>query len=64
MSPHLHAHHAQSPKKAETHIFQILAKSSFLKNLSRVDARFLKIYEVLAEEMKTGLHALRIKVLS
>ena len=59
---HLHDHHAQSPKSGNSH-FSITIKSSFLKNLSRVDAQ-RKIYEVLAVEMKTGLHALRIKILS
>ena len=59
---HLHSKHKQSPKNGNSH-FSITIKSSFLKNLSRVDAQ-RKIYEVLAEEMKTGLHALRIKVLS
>tara|TARA_B100000963_G_C22595731_1_gene657739 strand:- start:235 stop:489 length:255 start_codon:yes stop_codon:yes gene_type:complete len=59
---HLHNHHPQSPKSGNSH-FSITIKSKVLENLSRIDAQ-RKIYEVLTIEMKTGLHALRIKILS
>ena len=58
---HLHNNHPHSPKSGNSH-FSIVIKSSFFNGLSRVESQ-RKIYNVLEQELKNGLHALRIKVL-
>ena len=57
---HLHKTHSQSPKNGNSHFF-VEIKSDFFKKLSMVQSH-REIFNILSEEMKNGLHALRIKV--
>lgn len=50
------------PPGSETH-FKILVVSDIFKTLSRVD-RQRKVHALLAQEFKTGLHALTIRALT
>jgi len=59
---HLHAGHAGDDGSGESH-FRVLVVSRRFAGLSRVAAQRV-IYEVLAEEMKNGIHALSINVLA
>ncbi len=59
---HLHSNHAQSPKSGNSH-FAITIKSQALNKLNRIEGQ-RKVYNVLREEMKNHIHALKIKILS
>ena len=59
---HLHKNHPQSPKGGNSH-FYVIIKSSIFNNLSRVQSQ-RRIYKVLENEMKSFVHALRIKILN
>ena len=59
---HLHKNHPQSPKGGNSH-FYVEIKSSIFNNLSRVQGQ-QRIYKVLENEMKSFVHALRIKILN
>ena len=59
---HLHKNHPQSPKGGNSH-FYVEIKSSFFDNLSRLQSQ-KRIYKVLENEMKSFIHALRIKILN
>jgi len=58
---HLHAGHAGSRPQGETH-FHVRIHAGSLSGLNRVN-QHKKIYEVLDEELKSTVHALRIDVL-
>ena len=58
---HLHKNHPQSPKGGNSH-FYVEIKSSIFNNLPRLQSQ-RKIYKVLENEMKSFIHALRIKIL-
>tara|TARA_B100000927_G_C16152615_1_gene343954 strand:+ start:91 stop:345 length:255 start_codon:yes stop_codon:yes gene_type:complete len=58
---HQHKNHPQSPQSGNSH-FSVIIKSESFDGLSRLDSQ-RKIYAVLDEELKGGLHALRIKIL-
>ena len=58
---HLHKNHPQSPKGGNSH-FYVEIKSSTFDNLSRLQSQ-RRIYKVLENEMKSFIHALRIKIL-
>ena len=58
---HLHKSHPQSPKGGNSH-FYVEIKSSTFNNLSRLQSQ-RRIYKVLENEMKSFVHALRIKIL-
>lgn len=53
---HLHAHHAQSPKRPETH-FDVHIVSSTFEGMSLLQ-RQRKVFDVLHEEMLGEVHAL------
>ena len=57
----LHSGHEHSPNNGNSHFF-VEIKADSLTKLSRVEGQKL-IYEVLSDEMKTKIHALRIKIL-
>ena len=57
---HLHAGHAGSRPHGETHFYVRISKEA-LPGLSRVQ-QHRKIYEILDEELKSTVHALRIDV--
>ncbi len=59
---HKHSGHSGSPNTGNSH-FTVIIKSRKLSNLSRVEGQRL-IYDVLSDEIKKGIHALSIKVLS
>ena len=59
---HLHENHPQSPKGGNSH-FYVEIKSSIFNNLSRLQSQ-RRIYKVLENEMKSFVHALRIKILN
>ena len=59
---HLHKNHPQSPKGGNSH-FYVEIKSSIFNNLSRLQSQ-RRIYNVLENEMKSFVHALRIKILN
>ena len=59
---HLHQHHSQSPKSGNSH-FSVIIRSDYFQNLNRIEGQ-RKIYEVLKQEMKNEIHALRIKILN
>ena len=59
---HLHKNHPQSPKGGNSH-FYVEIKSSTFDNLSRLQSQ-RRIYKVLENEMKSFVHALRIKILN
>ena len=58
---HLHENHPQSPEGGNSH-FYVEIKSSIFNNLSRLQSQ-RRIYKVLENEMKSFVHALRIKIL-
>ena len=58
---HLHSSHSQSPNTGNSHFF-VEIKSKMLSSISRLDGQRL-IYKVLNEELKTTIHALRIKII-
>jgi BolA family transcriptional regulator, general stress-responsive regulator len=58
----LHAGHRGSPGTGESH-FRILVVSPQFAGVSRVD-RHRRINEVLAAELKGGVHALALKALA
>ncbi len=55
-----HAGHSGSRPEGETH-FYVRIKASSLSGLNRVQ-QHRKIYEILDEELKNTVHALRIEV--
>lgn len=57
---HLHKNHPQSPKGGNSHFF-VEIRSDFFKKLNMVQGH-REIFNVLSDEMKNGLHALRIKI--
>lgn len=57
----LHSGHKHSPNNGNSHFFVEIRADRLIK-LSRVEGQKL-IYEVLRDEMKTKIHALRIKIL-
>ena len=59
---HMHKNHSQSPKGGNSH-FYVEIKSSIFNNLSRLQSQ-RRIYKVLENEMKSFVHALRIKILN
>ncbi len=56
------SHSHSVPKNSETH-FKVLAVAEIFRGLSRLD-RQRKVNECLAEELKTGLHALTQRLLT
>ena len=50
------------PENSETH-FKILVVSKFFENMSRLE-RQQKVFEILKEEMASGIHALSQRVLT
>lgn len=58
---HLHAGHAGDNGTGDSH-FRVQIASPALRGLSRVSVQ-RRIYAILAEEMKSGIHALSINVL-
>ena len=59
---HQHAGHAGAPKGGESH-FAVTVVSGQFTGLSRVACHKL-IYAALDEELKTGVHALRINAIA
>ena len=59
---HKHSGHPGSPNNGNSH-FTVIIKSNKFSNLSRVEGQRL-IYGVLSDEIKKGIHALSIKILS
>ena len=59
---HLHKNHPQSPKGGNSH-FYVEIKSSVYNNLTRLQGQ-RRIYKVLENEMKSFVHALRIKIVN
>ena len=59
---HLHKNHPQSPKGGNSH-FYVENKSTVFNNLTRLQGQ-RRIYKVLENEMKSFVHALRIKILN
>lgn len=57
---HLHAGHSGSPNTGESH-FHIIVDSPALAELSRVQ-QHRKIYQILAEELAEGIHALSMDI--
>tara|TARA_B100001057_G_C22282926_1_gene731515 strand:- start:121 stop:375 length:255 start_codon:yes stop_codon:yes gene_type:complete len=57
---HLHKNHSQSPKSGNSHFF-VEISADFFKKLNMVQSH-REIFNVLSDEMKSGLHALRIKI--
>lgn len=55
---HLHASHAQSPRKPETH-FHVYVVSDVFSDLSLLE-RHRKIYSIVADELAERVHALSI----
>lgn len=53
---HLHAHHAQSPNRPETH-FDLHIVSTDFEGMPIVQ-RQRKVFEILSEEMSNDIHAL------
>lgn len=56
---HLHSTHAQSPKRPETH-FNLHIVSSYFEGLSLLQ-RQRKVYQILAEELDSHIHALSMR---
>jgi BolA protein len=56
------SHNHSVPKNSETHFKLLLVSESFV-GLSRVQ-RQRKVYEILAEELKNGVHALTMRLLT
>jgi len=57
---HLHAGHAGSPNSGRSH-FRLEIRSEALAALPRVRAH-QRVYEILAEEMASHIHALEINL--
>ena len=55
---HMHAGHAGARPEGETH-YEVIIEAECFKGLSRVK-RHQMVYALLADELKTGLHALEI----
>lgn len=58
---HLHSGHSGDDGSGESH-FHVKVASELLSGLSRVEAQ-RQIYAILADEMKTGIHALSISII-
>lgn len=58
---HLHAGHAGDNGTGESH-FHVIVVSTDLSDLSRVEGQ-RRIYAILAEELKSRIHALSINIL-
>lgn len=58
---HLHAGHSGDDGSGESH-FHVRVESNALSGLSRIEAQ-RRIYAILAEEMKSGIHALSISII-
>lgn len=58
---HLHSNHLQSPKSGNSH-FSVKIKSKKLSHISRVDGQRM-VYDLLKEELNSGVHALSIKII-
>ena len=56
-----HANHKGSPKTGNSH-FYVIIKCEKLSNLNRVQGQ-REIFRVLEKEMKSDIHALRIKII-
>lgn len=56
------SHNHSVPKNSETH-FKLLLVSEEFQGLSRVQ-RQRKVYDLLAEELKNGVHALTMRLLT
>ena len=56
-----HKNHPGSPNSGESH-FLIEIKSKAFKNKKLLECHKI-IYDILDEQMKNGLHALRIKII-
>ena len=56
------SHNHSVPKNSETH-FKLLLVSDLFLGLNRVQ-RQRKIYDLLAEELKSGVHALTMRLLT
>ena len=59
---HMHAGHAGHDASGESH-FQVLIVSDAFEGVSRVQRQRL-VYDLLAEELKTKIHALALKTLT
>jgi BolA protein len=59
---HMHAGHAGHDGSGESH-FQVLIVSDAFEGVSRVQRQRL-VYDLLAEELKTKIHALALKTLT
>ncbi len=59
---HLHSKHKQSPQNGNSH-FSITIRSEHFKNLNRVQGQ-REIYHILKNELKSGVHALKIKIVN
>lgn len=57
----LHKNHPGSPNSGESH-FLVEIKSKAFKNKKMLECHKI-IYGILDEQMKNGLHALRIKII-
>jgi BolA protein len=57
---HLHAGHAGDDGTGQTH-FRVVVVSDTLRGMGRVAAQ-RRIYEILSDEMKNGIHALSISI--
>jgi BolA protein len=57
---HLHAGHAGDNGSGQSH-FRVVVVSDSLRGLGRVAAQ-RKIYEILDDEMRSGIHALSISI--
>ncbi len=57
----LHQNHASSPNTGESH-FYIKIKSKIFNNKKAIESHRI-IYDILDEEIKKGLHAIRIKII-
>ena len=56
------SHNHSVPKNSETH-FKLLLVSEFFQGLNRVQ-RQRKIYDLLSDELKNGVHALTMRLLT
>ncbi len=56
------SHNHSVPENSETH-FKLLLVSSIFEGLNRV-ARQRKVYDMLSEELKNGVHALTMRLLT
>lgn len=56
------SHNHSVPKNAETH-FKLLLVSEAFQGMTRVQ-RQRKVYEILSQELKNGVHALTMRLLT